>query len=270
MFIGTALLAGVVFSATARGETVIRVGGSGSALGTMNQLAAAYEKSHPGTKIRILPSLGSTAGVKAVLGGALDVGVTSRPLMESERQQGAIAVEYAKSPFCFVTNNKVNKRDISLRELETIYSNPATAKWPDNSRVRLILRPERDIDTKLLRSLSPGMEKAMKSALTRPGMIMATTDQESTDTIIKIPGSLGAATLGEIISGNRPVNVLSFNGIKPGDKNIANKTYPLVKSFYLVTTAKISTEARQFAEFLRSPAAAGILVKTGNTVVTLK
>lgn len=172
-------------------------------------------------------------------------------------------------PFVLVTNLKVIKKDVSLRELEEIYNNPA-ASWPDGSRVRLILRPEKDIDTKLLRALSPGMDKGMRAALTRPGMIMAITDQESTDALVRTPGALGAATLSEITSENRAVNVLSFNGVKPGIKSIADGSYPLVKSFYLVTTSKSPKEARQFAEFVRSPAAGKILAKSGNLAIPAK
>jgi len=266
MAAGALMVCITALPATAPAETVITIGGTGSALGTMKQIAKEYENSHPGTRIRILPSLGSTAGIKAVLGGGLDLALTSRPLTQSERQQGAVQVVYAKSPFVFITNLRVNKKDISTRELERIYHNPA-ASWPDGSRIRLILRPEKDIDTTLIRRLSPTMDKAVTAAHTRPGMILAVTDQESTDALARTPGALGSATLCEIISENRPVNILSFNGVKPGIKTMADNSYPLVKSFYLVTTPKTPPEARQFAEFVRSPAAGRILTKTGSLVV---
>jgi phosphate transport system substrate-binding protein len=269
MVIAALLVTGGALPAIVTAETIVRIGGTGSALGTMKHLAEAYEKSHPGVRIRILPSLGSTAGIKAVLGGGIDLGLASRTLTESERQQGAVEVEYARSPFVLITNLKVIKKDITLRELEEIYNNPA-ASWTDGSRVRLILRPEKDIDTLLLRTLSPGMEKGMRAALARPGMIMAITDQESTDALVRTPGALGGATLSEIISGNRPVNVLSFNGVNPGIKTIADGSYPLVKSFYLVTTPKSPAEARQFAEFVRSYAAGRILAKSGNLAIPAK
>jgi phosphate transport system substrate-binding protein len=257
------------FPATEPAEIVVRIGGTGSALGTMKQLAELYEKSHPGTRIAILPSLGSTAGIKAVLGGGIDLALASRPLTESERLQGAVETEYARSPFVFVTNAKVKKKNITIRELEAIYSNPA-ATWADGSRIRLILRPETDIDTKLVRSLSPGMEQGVKAALARPGMIMAITDQEAADAVDRTPGALGGGTLTEIISENRPVNILALNGVQPNVKSIADNSYPLVKFFYLVTTPKSTAEARKFAEFVRSPGAGRILAKSGNLIVRTK
>ena len=263
------MLAGWMFSGASAAETIVTVGGTGSALGSMKKLAELYEQSHPGIRIRILPSLGSTAGIKAAIGGAVDVGVTSRPLTENERQQGAMEVEYARSPFVFIANHGSTKKDITVQELEKIYSDPS-ARWSDGSRIRLILRPEKDIDTKLVRNLSPGMEQAMKRAHARPGMIMALTDQEATDAVVKTPGALGCATFSEIVSEKRSVSILTFNGVKPDIKNIANGSYPLVKSFYLVTTSKTPSAARRFTEFVQSPAVARILSESGNMPVPAK
>lgn len=266
MLVGAFIVAWSGSPVTAQAETIVRIGGTGSALGAMKQIAAAFEKKHPGIKLRVLPSLGSTAGIKAVLGGGIDLALASRPLTDSEQQQGAVALEYARSPFVFVTNPGVKNNNITIRELEGYYGNPA-ARWNDGSRVRLILRPHKDVDTMLLRGLSPGMEQAVRAALARPGMIMAVTDQESVDAVLRTPGALGGGTLTEIISENIRLNVLSFNGVQPGVRSIADRSYPLVKSFYLVTTPKTTEAARQFVTFIRSPEARRILEQTGNLVV---
>lgn len=264
-----ALVTGWALPAIALAETVIKVGGTGSALGTMKQIADLYQKSHPGIKIQILPSLGSTAGISAAIGGSIDLALASRPLTEDERQPGVVETPYARSPLVFIANAKVNKKDVSLRELERIYSSPA-ANWPDAHRIRLILRPEKDIDTQMIRGLSPGMDQAMKAALERAGMILAITDQEATDAVIRTPGALGWATLSEITSENRPVTILSLNGVQPSVKTIANNSYPLAKSFYLVLTPRSPAKARRFAEFVRSPASRRILTRTGNIVIDAK
>jgi phosphate transport system substrate-binding protein len=269
LIIGTLLVMVGIFPAAAQAGTVIKIGGTGCALGTMKQLAEAYEKSHPGIIVQVMPSLGSSGSIKALLAGGLDVAVSSRTLTEDELHQGAKPHEFAKSPFVFITNSKVSKKDITIRELEEIYAAPA-ARWPDGSRIRLVLRPETDVDSKIIRSLSPGMEKAVNSAQARHGMIMAVTDLESSNTIAKIPGSLGGATLTEIISENRPVNILAYNGLQASVKAIADKSYPLVKSLYLVTTSKTTAETRRFTEFVSSPDAARILIKNGNLAVAVK
>ena len=269
MFMGMMLVAGAVFPVTVPAETVVKIGGTGSALGSMTRVAEAYEKFHPGIRIRILPSLGSTGAVKAVLGGGIDLAIASLPLTKTERRQGAAEVEYARSPFAFITNAKVDKKAVTTREMEDIYSGRKSV-WPDGSRIRLILRPEKDMDSRLLRGISPTMEQAVKAAMARPGMIVAITNQESTAAVARTPGALGGATLTEVISEKQPVNVLSFNGVKPSVKAIADRSYPLVKPFYLVTTPKTPAEARQFATFVLSPAGRKILTKSGCLTVGVK
>jgi phosphate transport system substrate-binding protein len=267
--IGTIFLICGALSAPVHAETVIKVGGTGSALGTIKLIAEAYEKSHPGTKIKVLPSLGSTAGIKAVVGGAIDLGAASRALTDSERQQKIVAVEYAKTPFVFIANHHSATKDLTTRELEGIYNNPE-ARWPDGARIRLILRPANDTDTKLISSLSPAMEQAVKTALARPGMIMAITDQEAVEQVERTLGALGGGSLCEIISEKPAVTLLSLNGVKPSVKTLTDKSYPLVKSLYLITTPKTSAAARAFAEFIQSPTAAKILKDNGNMPVKVR
>jgi phosphate transport system substrate-binding protein len=99
---------------------------------------------------------------------------------------------------------------------------------------------------------------------------VAITDQESTEAVTKTPGALGGATLSEIVSGKSPVNILAFNGVKPDVKNLVNGTYPLLKSFYLVTTPKTSPAARDFAKFITSAPAGKVLSESGNMPVGAK
>ncbi len=265
MLLLTAVFAGWALPDAAPAATILKVGGTGSALGSMQQLAQAFEQEQAGIRIKILPSLGSTAGVKAALNGGLDLALASRPLTESERRKGAVATEYAKSPLVFVTHGMVDRKDVTLRELEAIYGGQ-TLEWSDGSRIRLILRPAGDIDTKLISGLSPAMAQAMKALLARPGMIVAITDQESTAAVAKTPGALGCATLTEILSQNARLNVLTLNGVQPSAKTLADRTYPMIKTLSLVTTPHTPAAARQFAEFVRSPAGRDILVRTENLV----
>ena len=72
------------------------------------------------------------------------------------------------------------------------------------------------------------------------------------------------------LSEGRLVNILSFNGVKQSAKTVADGSYLLVKLLHLLTTSKTPAEARQFAEFVRSPAAGKILTKSCNLVVNVK
>ena len=243
-------------------EDVLKIGGVGSALPSMQLVAEAFEKSHPGVKVQIVPSLGSAAGIKAVLNGALDVGLSGKPIKDDERGKVAIGTVYAKTPFILVTHKKTAESGLSTKELVEIYEGKRQT-WTDGTRIRLVLRPESDVDTTIIKRISPEMEQAVKAALSRKGMIIAITNQDNDDVVENTPGSLGTSTLAQVIPEKHSLKILSFNGVQPNVKALAEGTYPLVKYFYIVTTSRESALAKQFISFVYSPTGSKILSENG-------
>jgi phosphate transport system substrate-binding protein len=258
----TAFLMIGAMSTAVQAEEIIRIGGAGTGLGVMKVLAATFEKSHQGKIVKVLPNLGSSGGIKALLHGAIDLAISGRSLKAEESNEGAMAVKCAITPFIFVTNKNVNKADLTSLELEMIY-NGQLQKWADGTRIRPILRPWGDTDTAIVKAVSKEMEQALKSANGRPDMIMMVTDQEAAEAVAKIPGALGSSTLAQIETERHPLNVLSFNGIKATPAALANGNYPLSKPLYLVSTSKTPAAARQFIRFVQSAKGRAILTKSG-------
>ncbi len=240
----------------------VRIGGTGAGLASMKLLANAYVKIHPGSAIKILPSLGSSGGIKAVAAGAIQLAVSSRELTDAERKQGLAAVEFGRTPFVFAvsTDNKVD--DITLQQLADIYSGK-TMQWPDGSRIRLVLRPASDADSTMARSMSPEMAHAMRLAEERPGMLYAVTDQDAQKSIEEIPGAFGVTSLAQIMAEQRQLKALALNGVRPTPQNLANGSYPYVRVMFLVTSPKTTVAAQRFAEFVQSPEGREILGRTG-------
>lgn len=245
---------------------VVRVGGSGVGLGVMRQLAMVFEKSYPNIRIRIVPSLGSAGGIKALVGGTLDLAVTARPPNGTEKGKGLHVRELARSPLVFIANRTVRNDGLTSRELESILSGQTTF-WPDGSRLRLVLRPETEMSTKIIRGISPAISRAMTLAMAREGMIRAVTDQESVDSVEMTNGALSASSLTQLISEKRQVKQLMFNGIKPDVQGLVNGAYRLYYSLYLVTPLEIKAPARMFADFIFSREGNAILAAHGNLVV---
>lgn len=258
-----ALLIGLLDESGAAGPEVISVGGTGTAIGVMKQLGAYYEKKHPEVRIDVLPSLGTQGAIKAVAAGAIAIGITGRPLNGEERKAGALEVELARSPFVFVTHSKTAADSITTRELEELFSGRTTA-WPNGERVRLILRPAREASTLILKTMSPRMEQAVDAAMAREGMIVAATDQEAAEAVMKASGTLGTSTLTQLVTEQLPLKVLPLNGVTPSVKALADGSYALFKPLFVVTGPQATASAKKFAEFLRSREAQTILEQAGN------
>ncbi len=245
----------------------IKMGGTGSALGTMSQVAEAFRKSHPDINVVVLPSLGSGGGIKAVLHGAIDIGLSTRELTAKEKEQGGKAVIYSKTPFFFATSLKTDcPIDLSTQQVVDIYTG-FTESWPCGQPIRLILRSERKEDTILMKAISPAMKKAVEVALSCKGMIYAVTDQEALDRIERLPGALGTTTLGQYLSEKRPIKPLSLDGVGPTVENLANGSYHHFVTHRLVTGPSLSPSAQQFIDYLFSSEGRLLLVGLGHLVV---
>jgi phosphate transport system substrate-binding protein len=248
------------------GET-IRINGSGSGLEMMKPLINAYRKAQHGISFQMEKPLGSSGAIKALAAGYLDIALTSKPLKPEESAKGLSVRPYGKTPLAIVTSAGNTKKSILTKELEDIYSG-ATKKWPNGDVVRPILRPVEDIDTKILKGLSPGMAEAVAKANQQRGMITAVTDHESNDSVAKTSGSIGASGLTGVLSGKGKLKVLTLNGIPPTPENLANGSYPLAKEINFVVTEKLSAEAGRFLDFVYSEKGRAIAEKTGVFVST--
>ncbi|HAJ27641.1 MAG TPA: ABC transporter substrate-binding protein [Syntrophus sp. (in: bacteria)] len=240
----------------------IRINGSGSGLEMMKPLIEGYGKASRGVTFIMEKPLGSSGAIKALLAGAIDIAVTSKPLKPEEIARGGKLRYFGKTPLAIVTEKNVPLKTISIKELEDIYSGKTT-KWPNGETIRIVLRPNEDIDTHILKGLSPGMAEAVTKAQRRQGMIIAVTDPESNDMVAKTAGSIGASGLTGVIVGKEPLHVLALDGVMPSRKALAGGTYPLAKNINFVTTGKLPHAAAKFLAFIYSNKGRAIAEKAG-------
>lgn len=254
------LCTGMSYSAIA--ETV-RIGGTGAALGTMQLIGEAFQRAYPEHSVKILPSLGTSGGIKALQGGRLDLAVSARDVNAEEKVAGLSAYKYGTTAFIFVSHAKTPVQALTKESIAALYSG-RQASWSDGKPVRLVLRPKGDSDTKQLTKFSPEIEAAVMTAHAKSGMTLAVTDSDSADQVEKIPGAFATSTLALVLSENRNFNILPLDGVKPTAQTLADATYPHTKDMYAVTGANPSAGSKQFLQFLGLPPGMEILKKTGH------
>jgi phosphate transport system substrate-binding protein len=260
------LAAFTVFGPGLASAEIIRIAGSGCAIGTIRILGEAFRKDNPEAQFRFVPGMGTSGAAKAVVAGRLDIGLGDRPLSGAERSSGAVETMYAGTPLVFAVNRFVETGGLTLDEVARIYGG-SRDRWDNRTRIRLILRPAGNSATKILRSMSPVMRTAVDGALRREGMIVAVTDEDAAAAIENTPGAFGALALSQVLAEKRAVRVLALDGIVPSARTMADGSYPYGKTFSMITTKKRRTVVNRFMEFVRSKEGVSILEKNGQAAM---
>ncbi|GFO63032.1 PstS family phosphate ABC transporter substrate-binding protein [Geomonas paludis] len=260
--LGVVTVLSLLASITAASAETIRINGTGSGLVLMKPLVAAFHKDNKGVTFDLEKSLGSSASIKAVARNALDLAVSGRPLKPEESAEGLVLQEYGKTPFVVVTNKQVLVDNLTLKELAAMYAGQ-TVKWPDGELVRVVLRPNEDVDSKLTRSMSPEMDRALTVAQGRKDMLLGVTDNDAFENVRKTKGALGMLSLSLPVSEPGAVNVVRLNGVQPTVANLAGGKYPYAKTLYLVTRKDAGAAVAKFLKFLESRKGRTLAAKHG-------
>ena len=264
------LFVGSIFTgaATASPKKTLIIAGTGASLGTMELIAKSFQKKHPNVNVKVLPSIGSTGGIKAVQEGKIDIGLSSRPLKPEERSAEIIEEPYGRTAFIFGVQDSNPAKGFTLAEIEEIYTGKRKT-WPDGAPIRLILRPLSDAYSVYLASINPGLKSASEKAHSIPGIFVGNTDQEAAMQIEKTPGSFGTLSNSIIAVEKRKIKVLSIDGVAPTVSNVSASKYPYAMTLSLVYKRdKYRGAIKDFIEFVFSRAGQKIL--SNNSYVTLQ
>lgn len=260
----TLIAAGRTLPARASSARLVRITGTGSAMGTVRELAEAHRRRSPAVaEVQFLPNLGTTGGIAAVLEGAADVALAARPLKDAERAAGAREVAYARTPLAFATKaGGPALRAVAMDDVVRIYAGEL-AEWPDGKPIRVVRRPSSDMGYIALAAASPAMADALAAAQRRPGLVTAGTDQDNAEALETVHGSFGAITLAQFLSERRRLTLLALDGVEPTPRAVAEGRYPLSVTFRFVTRAEPAPAAAAFMEFAAGPDGGAILAGLG-------
>jgi phosphate transport system substrate-binding protein len=261
--VGFAIAVVASLSSAAPANT-LRFGGAGAATGFLPELFAPFERSD-GTKLKLIPSLGSGGGLRALEDGVLDVAVSGRPLTPAELKQGLIQAVSVRTLFVLVTShprpNGLNSKDIA-----DIFK-AQKAAWADGTPIRIILRPKSDSDTEVLGGMFPGMAAAIEEARRRPDIPVTATDQDNASMAERVPGSLAGSTFTQIKTERRNLRMVAIDGAEPSLENFQRGAYPYGRLLFFVLPARKAPTAERFIGFLRSPEGQATLQATGNLLI---
>lgn len=117
-----ALLLAACGGSTAEGLTgTVNTDGSTSMADVMAVLQETFREREPGITVNY-SGTGSGAGVEAVLTGRADIGLSSRPLKESELDKGAVAWTVALDGVAVIVHPTNPVSGLTLAQLEQVFT----------------------------------------------------------------------------------------------------------------------------------------------------
>jgi phosphate transport system substrate-binding protein len=242
----------------------LRAGGVGAATQLLPRLFAGFDRTDA-VKFEVVPSLGSSGGLRALSENVLDIAVSGRPLNAEELERGLKVVAAIRTPFVLATSHRA-PNGLKSTEIADIYKSPK-ATWADGTAIRVILRPKSDSDTPLMGGLFPGMVSALEVARARHDTNIAATDQDNADAAERIEGSLTGSTLTQMITEQRNLRLTPIDGVAPSLATAESGAYPFSKTLYFVLPAMKSSEAERFIAFIGSPTGQELLRANGSIMI---
>lgn len=244
-----------------RGKRIL-VGGTGMANPAFLAIEPIYEAMRTDVDIVVLPAMGSTGGIKAVIAGEIELAASARPLKDGEKASNVTYTLWYKDGVALFANAQLGLAELNLDDVEAIYRGDIT-DWSQlglpPAAVAVFSREPEDTITKTVFKAYPGLNNATWSE----GLEVVTTDQRLAELIAATPGAIGFAPVGTVRALGIDVNAVRVGGSGWDAEAVRNGSYAMVVPVGLVTGPSPTEDVRAFLEYASSPDAAAALRSAG-------
>jgi phosphate transport system substrate-binding protein len=206
-------------------------------------------------------SIGSSGGIQALLDGVIDIALVSRPLRDGEREQGLIAVPYARVPVVIAVHANVPEARITRQELVEIFDGTRRT-WSDGSPIVVLQRERGDSSHAAIDRVVPGFAEANERAYEAARWRVLYRDDAMREALADTSGAIGLFSEGSIPA-SLPIKALAIDDVLPSPETVRSGAYPFHKDFALVTRDAPQGPAAAFAAFVLSTAGREIIEASG-------
>lgn len=231
--------------------------GSTSMEKVIGALGESFENDNSGVTFTYNPT-GSGSGIKAVLEGRCDIGLSSRNLKDEEKADGLTETVLAYDGIAMIVHPENPVSDLTLEQIAAIYTGEIT-NWNEvggsDGEIVLIGREAGSGTRDGFESIT-GTEDACKyrQELTSTGDVITT--------VAGNPNAIGYASLASV---KNSVKAISVGGVQPSEATIKDGSYAVQRPFVLVTKtdAELSETAKKFFDYITSADANEIITSAG-------
>ena len=252
------LIMTAVFAGGAKEEAkTVSTDGSTSMEKVIGALGEAFTEQHSGVSFTYNPT-GSGSGIKAVLEGRCDIGLSSRALKDSEIAEGLEQTVLAYDGIAIIVNPSNPVDGLDVETIAKIYKGEIT-NWKevggDDAQIVLIGR-EAGSGTR------DGFESITKTADACQYRQELTSTGDVITTVAQNPYAIGYASLAAV---KDTVKALKVNGVVPSEDTVRDGSYAIQRPFVLVTKkgTALSSTAQMFFDYALSSEASSIISAAG-------
>ncbi|WP_195963606.1 phosphate ABC transporter substrate-binding protein [Clostridium cuniculi] len=249
-------------TASSKDTTTISISGSTSVGPLMEKIQEKYEEENNNVTLEIQQN-GSGAGIKDVISGISEIGMSSRELKDEEK--GSVqGTTVAYDGIALLVNPENPVKNISLEDVKKIYTGEIT-NWKevggDDAPIVVVSREEgsgtRDAFQEIVGYES---EELLKDATISDGSGAVKT------TVAGNKNAIGFASFEYI---DNTVSALNINDVEPTADNVKSGDYKLSRPFILVTKEDSLTEnGQKLIDFVLS--AEGQQIVEENKLITIE
>lgn len=231
---------GVWKSASPSPTQTVVMAGSTSMEKFANMLAECYREAHPGVTVTA-EFTGSSAGVQAVLSGRADIGLSSRPLTTAEEASGAAAYVIAMDGIAVITDRDNPVTALTTKQLADIYTGQIRDWQELGGRKQPIVVAGREAGS--------GTRSAFEELLGIEDRCYYANELDSEGAMLariaSTPGAVGYVSFDVL---DDTVCALALDGVEATAERVKAGSYPLCRSFLLVTKGALEEQSRQVQE----------------------
>ena len=242
----TATAPAFVLPASVATGTTVRVDGSTSMVTINQNLKKGFEQKFTGTSVTT-EAKGSSQGIQALVSGSADIAAVSRPLTESERSQGLIAIPVALDRIAVVVGkNNPFRTGLSKTQVQQVFQGKIVdwSQLGENpGTIRVINRPP-----------ISGTHQAFKEIVLGGGDFgtapnITTMQRDATTPILRElkTDGIGYATYAQVAN-QQTVRVVAIDGLTP-----EAASYPFQRNLYYAYKNPPSQAVQYFLGYALSP-----------------
>jgi phosphate transport system substrate-binding protein len=229
----------------------LNVSGSTTILPIAEEAADTFQKSHAGTRV-LVSGLGSSAGIEAVSAGTAQIGTSSRDLKPEEKTLGLVDHPIAYDGIAVIVNPANPVATLSMQQLRDVFSGKLT-NWKQvggsDRPIELVNRDESSGTREAFQKLVMGKDgKFDRAATVLPGT------GQVRDVVARSEGAIGYISLGfvEPRFSDTKVKAIAVDGVMPGERTVADKSYPVGRVLHFFTKGEPTGLTKQFVDFVLS------------------